>query len=288
MVAYKEVRMSTPFTITNDRGLEILGDTHIPEGDPTACAIIVHGFKGYKDYGFIPLLAHDLCARGIMVHRINLSTSGMTNDTATFARPDLFELDTWSRQVDDVRRVVRAVRSGEIAGKGLPLYLIGHSRGGATGLLAGGRYRDELGLSGIVTINAVDRCNRLSNDEHRAMLARGYTITQSARTKQELRIDANWLQEQIDEPEAHDVLLQASRCSVPVLVMHGDADEAVNIESGQAIAYKLNTPLCVLPGSNHVLNMVNPSELSGERSPVLLKATDEITRFIHGIDSSSS
>ena len=272
--------MSTAFTIVNDHGLEILGDTHVPEGEPIACAIIVHGFKGYKDYGFIPLLAHDLCARGVLVHRFNLSTSGMTNDIDTFARPDLFELDTWDRQVQDVRRVVRAVREGEIPGSGHPLFLIGHSRGGATALLAGGRYGDELALSCIVTINAVDRCCRMSDDEHRATLARGYTITQSTRTKQELRIDANWLQEQIDDPEAHDVLLQASRCEVPVLVMHGDSDDAVDIAAGQAIAHKLNTPLFVLRGSNHVLNMSNPSDVKGERSPVLLKATDEITRFI--------
>ncbi|MCR9076980.1 MAG: hypothetical protein NXI07_13155, partial [bacterium] len=104
--------MSTAFTIINEHGLEILGDTHVPAGDPIACALLLHGFKGYKDYGFIPLLAHDLCERGVLVHRFNFSTSGMTNDIETFARPDLFELDTWTRQVDDVRRVVRAVREG--------------------------------------------------------------------------------------------------------------------------------------------------------------------------------
>lgn len=272
--------MSTAFTITNDHGLEILGDTHEPTGEPTACAIIIHGFKGYKDYGFIPLLARDLCDRGVLVHRFNLSTSGMTNDTGTFARPDLFELDTWNRQVDDVRRVVRAVHDGEIPGAGLPVYLVGHSRGGTTALLAGGRHREELRLAGIATINAVDRCCRMSEDEHRAMLARGYTVTQSARTGQELRIDADWLREQLDDPEAHDVLLQASGCGVPVLVMHGDADDAVDLSAGEAIAYKLHTPLNVLKGSNHVLNMPNPCAPDAERSMVLLKVVDEIARLM--------
>lgn len=272
--------MSTAFNIINDEGLQILGDTHEPSGEATACAIIIHGFKGYKDYGFIPLLADDLRAKGVLVHRINLSTSGMTNEIETFARPDLFEIDTWNRQVDDVRRLVRAVREGEIPGAGLPLYLIGHSRGGTTALLAGGRYRDELQLSGIATISAVDRCCRMSEDEHRAMLARGYTITQSVRTGQELRIDAGWLQEQLDDPEAHAVLLQASRCEVPVRVLHGDADDAVDISAGQAIAHKLSTPLIVLKDSNHVLNMPNPSPPDAERSKVMLKTVDEITRLM--------
>jgi hypothetical protein len=36
--------MSTPFTIVNEHGLEILGDTHTPQGDPVACALLLHGY----------------------------------------------------------------------------------------------------------------------------------------------------------------------------------------------------------------------------------------------------
>lgn len=272
--------MSNAFRIVNDHGLEILGDTHTPPGEPIACALLIHGFKGYKDYGFIPVLAHDLAQRGVRVHRFNLSTSGMTNDIATFARPDLFALDTWSRQVDDVRRVARAVREGEIAGAGLPLFLIGHSRGGATALLSAGRFRDELGLAGVVTINAVDRCCRMSEDEQRLTLERGSTMTRSARTDQDLRINSAWLQEQLDAPEDHDVLLHASRCGVPALVLHGDADDAVPMDAGLAIAHKLGVEPVLLPGGNHVLNMPNPSGIGGERSPVYVQSEDAIARLI--------
>ncbi len=272
--------MSTAFTIINEHGLEILGDTHVPAGDPIACTLLLHGFKGYKDYGFIPLLAHDLCERGVLVHRFNFSTSGMTNDIETFARPDLFELDTWTRQVDDVRRVVRAVREGETRGAGLPMFLIGHSRGGATALLSAGRHREELSLSGVATINAVDRCCRMSDAEQRAMLERGYAFTRSARTEQDLKIGAAWLREQMESTVDHDVLGQASRCGLAACVLHGDADDAVAMDAGLAIAHKLNTPLIVLEGSNHVLNMPNPSAKSATRSEALLKTGDEIARFI--------
>ena len=272
--------MSTPFTLQNTHGLDLLGDTHTPSCSPTACVIILHGFKGYKDYGFIPVLAHDLCAAGLLVHRLNFSTSGMTNEIETFARPDLFELDTWTRQVEDIVCAVQAIRAGELAGQNLPVFLVGHSRGGASVLLASGRHGDALDLAGVITINAVDRCSRMSEPEQSAMLDRGYTLTESARTKQSLRIDKDWLKEQLEDPHAHDVLLQASQMHCPACILHGDDDQAVDWSAGTAIAQACNTSLIPLELGNHVLNMPNPSDIDSVRSAQLLKATDSITRFI--------
>jgi len=276
--------MSTPFTLKNKHDLELLGDTHVPSDTPKACVILLHGLKGYKDYGFIPILAHDLCDAGMVVHRFNSSTSGMTNEIETFARPDLFELDTWTRQVDDVVRMVQAVRDGELAGSELPIYLIGHSRGGATVLLAGGRHGDELDLAGVITINAVDQCSRLASTTHAEMLKRGYIISASARTKQDLRINSTWLSEQLEDPDAHDVILQAKKIACPACVIHCDDDQAVDLSAGKAIAQACKTDLNTLERGNHVLNMPNPSGLDDKRSAQLLKTTGIIVRFIakHG------
>ena len=272
--------MSTPFTLQNKHDLELLGDSHVPKCTPKACVILLHGFKGYKDYGFIPILAHDLCDAGMLVHRFNSSTSGMTNETETFARTDLFALDTWTRQVDDLVRMVQAVRDGELAGNGLPIYLIGHSRGGAAVLLAGGRHGDELDLAGVITINAIDQCSRLASATHSQMLEQGYIISPSARTKQDLRINSTWLSEQLEDPEAHDVLLQTSRLRCPACIIHSENDDAVDHRAGVAIAKASKSELITLNGGNHVLNMPNPGKIEDDRSEQLLKATAQITRFI--------
>lgn len=272
--------MIAPFLLQNPRGLELLGDTHSPAGPAKACVVLMHGFKGYKDYGFIPVLAHDLCDTGSVVHRFNFSTSGMTNEFETFARTDLFSLDTWSRQVEDIVRVVKAIDSGELGGHGLPIFLVGHSRGGASALLAAGRHNEELNLAGVITINAVDSCSRMTQSEQEAMLGRGYSMTQSARTKQDLRIDSAWLREQLDDPEAHDVLLQASRIKAPVCVFHGDADQAVDPSAGTAIARACSTRVNLIKMGDHVLNMSNPSTPDCQRSAQLMETERTITRFI--------
>jgi uncharacterized protein len=268
------------WTITNDHGLDILGDSHIPNRTARGQVLLLHGFKGYKDYGFIPILAHDLCNDGLIVHRFNFSTSGMTNEIDTFARADLFELDSWSRQVDDVMSVIQATRDGTLSGSSMPTFLVGHSRGGATALLTGGRHHNSVDLKGVVTINAVDRCCRMSEQEQSDMLERGYTVTSSARTNQDLRIGSSWLSEQLDEPSEHDVLLQAGRINCPMLVTHGDADEAVDIQAGKNISDSSNGEFVCIEGGNHVLNMPNPSTVEQARSAQLEETIQAIKRFV--------
>jgi len=270
---------TSDWSLSNSRGLEILGNTDHPEGDPIACLVLVHGFKGYKDYGFIPVLGRELAKAGVMVHRLNLSCSGMTNELETFARADLFALDTWNRQVEDVGCVFDAIGRGEISGKGLPAFLCGHSRGGATALLASGR-ESRPKLCGVATINSVASCNSLSDEMQRAMLDEGFITSASARTGQELRIDAGWLREQIDDPGAHDVLDLCTSIDCPIIIMHGTDDQAVDIGAGEAIAGAVGAELNMITGANHVLNTANPARIDDNLSPQLGEVIGLIQSFV--------
>ena len=82
------------WTIRGAARQPIIGDAHLPQGEPRGAVLIAHGFKGYKDYGMFPRIAAELSGRGLIAHRFNFSHSGMTARTETFERPDLFERDT--------------------------------------------------------------------------------------------------------------------------------------------------------------------------------------------------
>jgi len=271
---------TTDWTLTNSQGLDIIGTTDHPDTDPTACLVLLHGFKGYKDYGFIPVLASALSSAGILVHRINFSTSGMTNDVETFARPDLFALDTWNRQVEDVRCTFGAIQSGEIEGHGLPLFLAGHSRGGGTALLTAGR-TPQPKLSGLITINSVDACNRLTKEAQLDLIDAGSSITESARTGQILKIHSAWLQEQLDAPDAHDVLSLCTTLKCPTLILHGSDDQAVDIEAGHNISKALRNNLHIIARANHVLNTANPAPKGVNHSPQLREVIELIGSFVN-------
>ena len=116
------------FTILSDEGLPIRGDLDAPP-EAKALVVLVHGFKGFKDWGFFPWLAETLFAHRFAVCRFNMSRSGIGENPEIFERLDLFAGDTYSAQISDLHKVVRYCQQRVDA----PAFLAGHSRGGPAG-----------------------------------------------------------------------------------------------------------------------------------------------------------
>lgn len=271
-----------PWCIPGSEGLDLLGDTDVPEQSPRACVVLLHGFLGYKDYGFIPVLGSHLASRGVVVHRFNFAHSGMTNHIERFERTDLFERQTWNAQVRDTMCVCEAIGEGRLPGAGLPLVVAGHSRGGVTAILCAGRHREQLGLAGVVTLAAPAQCCELSDREQEDWLASGVRTVRSARTGQEMPIASAWLEQQLADPGAHDVLLQARRVGVPMLVVHGTADETVPAGAAGAIARAAGerARVCLIPAGNHVFGMPNPPDRAKSLSTAFVGAAEAIEGFV--------
>jgi len=267
-------QLSTPWQITGAEGEPIVGDTHVPAGPPAGVVIVAHGFKGYKDYGMFPRIAETMAARGLIAHRFNFSHSGMTNETATFARPDLFERDTWNKQVYDLRAVIEAMTAGTLDGRDLPFVLFGHSKGGVSVLLTAGRYADTDGVpqpAGVASASAPSTCNSLTPGQQQALTEQGFLVSPSSRTGQELRIGRIHLAEQLEAPDDHDLLKVAGRIACPVLIVHGEADPTVPSACvGQIAAACRGVPQVeIVTGADHVFNTPNPLPPDAEASSQL-------------------
>ncbi len=258
----------------------ILGDAHLPDDEkPLATALIAHGFKGYKDYGMLPRVAAELAGAGCLAHRLNFSHSGMTNRIETFERPDLFERDTWNKQVFDLRRVIETKVSGSTpsAGEDASRYFIfGHSRGGVTALLTAGRFANDPSFpqpAGIITAAAPSTTCSFSAEVKQQLLRDGWLDSPSSRTGQTLRIGRAFLQEQLDDPSGHDLLELVSRIKCPIIIIHGDNDPTVPLQAAHEIAAAAGSrgKLVIIPGGDHVFNTPNsfPLQPPPEASPQL-------------------
>ncbi|MGI8818579.1 MAG: hypothetical protein ACR2HW_05490, partial [Gemmatimonadales bacterium] len=103
---------------------------------PRPAVLVLHGFKGFKDWGMFPPLGERLALAGFSAVIPNLSGSGVDDD-GEFTLPERFGRNTFSAELQDAGTVIDALRDGRL---GIPapstLGLIGHSRGGGVGGLS--------------------------------------------------------------------------------------------------------------------------------------------------------
>lgn len=245
----------TDWTIPGSDDQPIYGNTHWPEGDAAGALICAHGFKGYKDYGFFPMLCRRAASRGLIAVRFNFSHSGMTNRIETFEHPDLFEKDRWGRQVDDLKRVFDDPR---LPSK-LPRVVFGHSRGGVTSTLFAGNSAPK-SLAGLVTAAAPDYACKMDGLVKDQLRAEGRLCSPSGRTGQDLYVGLDWLQEIENDPERYNPVLAAARATCPMLIMHGDADETVPVTCANKLhqAAAPRSDLAIIEAANHIFNSPNP------------------------------
>jgi alpha-beta hydrolase superfamily lysophospholipase len=238
------------FTLPSHEGLPIRGEIDAPP-DPSALVVIVHGFKGFKDWGFFPWLADSLCDAGFAAVRFNMSRSGIGEHPDTFDRLDLFAGDTYTTQLHDLHI---AVAHAQREYPSLPTFLLGHSRGGGVALLGA---RDVHDLAGVVTWSAISRVDRWDEATVKRWRAEGVLYIENARTKQMMPLSTAVL----DDVETHrfDIGASVEALEVPLLVIHGGRDESVPVSEAETIAARgRDASKVILGNAGHTYGSIHP------------------------------
>jgi len=254
--------VATP-SLTRHRLPGYLGDILIDvrTGDrtrPRPTVLVLHGFKGFKDWGMFPPLSERLAKAGFTVVSFNLSGCGV-DDTGAFSLPDQFARATYSGDLGDIARVVEAVATGALD---LPaptsIGFLGHSRGGGLGVLAAAA---EPQIGALVTWAAISNVHRFSSEEVAGWRARGQLDVVNSRTGQVLPI----LTDVLDDVAQHgstslDIPAAAGRITVPWLVVHGESDGTVPVAEARVLdaAGGPATELLVIPNAGHTFEAVHP------------------------------
>lgn len=239
-------------TIVSAEGLPIRTVIERPES-PRALAIIIHGFKGFMQWGFFPWLTDVLHLHGVAVCRFNMSRSGIGEDPESFERLDLFRDDTYSIQLADLRAVVAHAQA---ALPGLPTFLFGHSRGGAIALLGA---QDVPDLQGVVTWSAISHLHRWDEETVRQWRATGSLDVVNQRTGQVMSMSTAALDDYLANRERLDVIAATRRLEVPLLAVHGKRDESVPFrEAVEIVDAARDGSLVLIERASHTYNSIHP------------------------------
>lgn len=240
---------------------------------------LLHGFKGFMDWGFFPHVARTLAERGFAVVCFNTSGSGVGEDPLVMSEVEAFAKNTTTREIEDLERVRRAAHSGKLGATLDPLRagLLGHSRGGGVALLHAARHAGRDGWRGwraLATWAAIDDVDRFDDATKAAWRARGHILIPNARTGQEHRIDVDALDDVERNRDALDILAACRRIEAPTLLVHGEDDATVPVTAQERIAAALRPGLWQairIPGAGHTFGVVHP--FAGE-TPEYRRALD--------------
>lgn len=246
-------------------------------GAPRPAVLILPGFKGFKEWGMFPVLAERVARAGFSAVSINVSGAGVDGN-GRFVYPERFGHNTFSAELEDVRRVLDALEHGHLGMvRTSSVGLVGHSRGGGMAILTAGR---DPRVHALVTWAAISTVDRWPDkvDEWRAS---GRLDITNARTGDILPLYVDVLDDAIHNREQLDIAAAAGRVTAPWLLLHGSADPSVALAEARvlsAAASPSHPPrLIIIEGAGHTLGAVHP--FAG-MTPDLAQALDETLKWL--------
>lgn len=233
------------------------------DGLPKPIVIWVHGFMGFKDWGAYNLMAAYFASAGFVFVKFNMSHNGTTVDhPVDFADPEAFGQNNFEKELDDLGTVIDWVVSDAFVAavsecNKEQVYLIGHSRGGGIVTLKAG---EDARIKKLATWAAVGEFGRFwKGDQMDKIRQDGVIYVTNGRTKQQLPVYWQMYENYFAHPQRLYIPDVAASLSIPMLIVHGDQDEAVPVSSATELKeWKRDAELMIVEGGNHVFGGKHP------------------------------
>lgn len=261
---------------------------------PRACLIYIHGFKGFKDWGFVPYLSNYFTNYGYLVITFNFTKNGIGVIKTEFTELDKFAENTISQEVFELNKIILACKNNEFGNykNSCRIGLLGHSRGGGVALITASMNES---VKAVATWAAVSKFDRFSKRQKEIWKKNGFLEVENLRTKQTMKMNVSFLLDIEKNSERSEqsrtstestfgkeislnILRATSQFGKPLLIAHGDQDLSVPYKEAEAIYNASNkrlTELFTIHKCGHTFDTVHPFEKTNEKFEKLLSKTNE-------------
>ena len=135
---------------------------------------------------------------------------------------------------------------------------------------------DNIQIDGIILVSTVKTLNFWPKEMIKEWATAGVFYKKNNRTKQELPQGFEFLQEVVNSDSTWNVEEKIKLIKCPVLIVHGEMDEAIPVEHGHTLyQWILDTnpkaSLRIIPNATHTFNTKHPFETPSHEVEELIK-----------------
>jgi len=247
--------------------------------------LFIHGFKGFKDWGYFDLMANHFSQANFVFVKMNLSHNGTTPESPLdFADLEAFGNNNYTIELDDIGLMLDHIVSDSFPVPKVELdanqiFLMGHSRGGGISIIKAAedsRVKKLITLASVSTLTSVMPNSGIIDKWKQE----GVHYIFNTRTKQNMPLYYQLAEDYLANKQRFNVLVCESQLNIPHLIIHGDQDETVPLDSANELAERSSRgELYVIKGGNHVLGGSHPYR--GSQLPEHAKlATEKAIKFL--------
>jgi uncharacterized protein len=239
------------------------------------CLILVHGFKGFKDWGFWNYSANLLAENGFCVLTFNFSHNGIGDEPLNFTELDKFANNTISLEISELSELIEFYKSGFFGNtSNSKIGLVGHSRGGAVSILTSSKIDS---VSALVVWASISEFRRYTSRQITEWRKSGVLEVVNSRTKQIMRISVSLLEDIEKNSEGSLNIEKAVRLlRKPFLIVHGEQDLTVPVKEAYQLfkwSDKNISELEIIPAAGHTFNITHPFNGSNDQFDKVLNKT---------------
>ncbi len=270
-------------SLTHDNG--IVDGIYLNAGINSPLVIIINGHNGFYNYGMFPYLQQSLALRNISSYSFNFSHGGVKGDADYFEDLVNYEKNCMRLEVEDVMCVLHNLHQGKFE-KHTGIFLLAHSLGGVPLIFSARKALDEnIIINGIILVSTVKQLNFWPQEMVDEWKQNKVYYKKNNRTKQMLPQGEEFLNEVLQTGSKWSVENEIKKLTQPILVVHGENDEAIPEEHGRSLFQWIDSVnkkslLKIIPGATHTYNTKHPFEGT---TPQLEEMIKSVVMFIQSL-----
>ena len=257
------------------------GDLHYARHSSCPILLIIHGFRGSKNWGFFPTIAEEFAQNGSIVLTWNMSLSGYSDNAQYIDQPDNFARNTITQEMVDTQSIIDSILqddriiSGDIRSHwNGDIHVLGHSRGGGIGILISA---ENPSIKKLALWNTISRFGRFTERQKKLWSETGTFPIDETEDGKVIAMNYTYISDLEFHSDEYSPLRAITEVSADILIVHAEQDMTVPIREAHALQEKSHSAhMHSIPQAGHIFGCTHPFT---EMTSSLRDAIDTTTAF---------